>query len=223
MLRRSLGALVAAVSVLAGAGPAVAGYVTWLIRPFDIGTAQSLPWGAEWSRGRADYDLARLISDTVALLKPSTPIIVRLETLRRAVIYASADRRVAERLLLTFTERAHVAEQSERPDALAFLDAAFVTDALWQIGEHYNPPFAEPARQVHGMVGHADGYDLIRKGLALRPKDPAYEFGAALIVGVRHLGGAEFTEHARNAIVAAARDALLARNLDHIYAEQVVR
>jgi hypothetical protein len=223
MARRLIGTfigVVTALSVLSSARPALAGYATRLMYPFDIGDARSLPWGSDWSRGRADYNLANLISDTEALLTPSTPIIVRLETLRRAVIYASADRRVAERLLLRFSERAHAAEQSGKPDALAFLDAAFVTDTLWQIGPHYNPPFTEPSRQVQGLVGSADGYDLVRKGLALRPNDPAYEFGAALIAGVTHLGGAAFVEHARNALAGAARDALLARNLDRIYADR---
>jgi hypothetical protein len=226
MFRRSVGPFVPALSVLAlltAAQPALAGYVTWLIRPFDIGKAQSLPWGTEWSRGRTDYVLSSLIPDTDALLTPSTPIIIRLETLRRAVIYASADRRIAERLLQTFTERARVAEQSERPDALAFLDAAFVTDALWQIGQHSNPPFTELSRQVLGVVPAPDGYALVQKGLALHPDDPEYEFGAALIVGVRHLGEAEFIEHAGNAIAGAARDTLLLGNLDHIYADQITR
>jgi hypothetical protein len=226
MLRRSVGPFVAALSIIAlltGAQPALAGYVTWLVYRFDIGKAQSLPWGDDWSRGRAAYNLTNLIPDTDALLTPSTPIVVRLETLRRAVIYASRDRQIAERLLLTFTERARVAEQSERPDALAFLDAAFVTDALWQIGQHYNPPFTELSRQVHGLVADAGGYALVQRGLALHPDDQAYEFAAALIAGVAQLGSPEFTAHARKAIAGSSRDALIARNLDRIYADELGR
>ena len=228
MVRRSIGTFngVAALLVLAflaGARPALAGYVTWLIYPFDIGKAESLPWGDDESKGRADYALANLIPDTEALLTPSTPLVVRLETLRRAVIYASRDRRMADALLLTFTERARGASESSSRDALAFLDSAFVTDALWQIGQHSNPPFTELSRQVKGLVRSAGGYALVQKGLALHPNDPAYEFGAALIAGVAHLGGPEFTAHARKASAASARDALLARNLGRIYADQFVK
>ncbi len=221
-----LTAVVAAFAVLmvfALAHPVRAGFATRLMYQFDIGNARSLPWGNEWSRGRADYDLTNLESDTDALLTPLTPIIVRLETLRRAVIYASSDRKVARQLLERFTARARAAEQSGTPDALAFLDAAFVTDWLWQIGQHDNPPFTGPSRMVRGLVDGADGYALVEKGLALRPNDPAYEFGAALIAGVKDLGGAAFTEHARKALAGASRDVLLARNLDRIYADRIPR
>jgi hypothetical protein len=225
MVGRSISAFVviAALSLLACARPALAGYVTWLIHPFDIGKAESLPWDAHSSKARADYDLATLIPDTEALLTPSTPIVVRLETLRRAVIYASRDRQVAERLLSRFTERVFASENAASRDGLACLDAAFVTDALWQIGQHSNPPFTELSRQVKGIAGSADGYELVKKGLAQRPDDPAYEFGAALIAGVRRLGSVEFIAHTRRAIVAATHDDMLARNLDRIYADQLAR
>jgi hypothetical protein len=221
MVRLAASLIVA--SLLTSARPASAGYVTWLIHPFDIGKAESLPWDAHSSSGRADYDLARLIPDSDALLTPSTPIVVRLETLRRAVIYASRDRQVAGRLLRRFTARALASEHAASRDGLPFLDAAFVTDALWQVGQHSNPPFTELSRQVKGLAGTADGYELVKKGLALRPDDPAYEFGAALIAGVRRLGGVEFTAHTRKAIVAATHDEMLARNLDRIYADQLAR
>ena len=55
-----------------------------LCHPFDVGNARSLPWdGTQWWRGRTDYKLANLQADTEALLTPTTPIIVRMETLRR--------------------------------------------------------------------------------------------------------------------------------------------
>ena len=57
---------------------------------FDIGSAQSLPWEGRdsWWHGRADYQLTRLVADTTGLLTASTPVLVRMETLRRATIYA---------------------------------------------------------------------------------------------------------------------------------------
>jgi hypothetical protein len=212
--------LVILLAVVALVRPTSAGFATRLFVQFDIGAARSLPWDDSCC-GRRDYDIARLQSDTDALLTPSTPIILRLETLRRAVIYASSDRHVARRLLITFSERARAAEHSRRPDAMAYLDAAFVTEALREIGGHSNMPFSAQARQVQGLVGEADGYELVRRGVALRPNDAEFEFAAALIAGVNHLGGAAFMDHARKAIAGAAGDPLLSRNLNRIYADRL--
>ena len=108
MVRRSVGALAAivAVSMLTVARPALAGRVTWLIYLFDIGSAPSLPWSP-------DYRSRESRPDTEALLTPSTPVIVRFETLRRAVLYASSDRRVAE----TIAAQIHRARTRIRRDS----------------------------------------------------------------------------------------------------------
>src|SRR3954466_4046546 len=72
-----------------------------LCQPCDIGTAASLPWSgtASWFDGKADYSLANLVADTEALLTPSTPVIVRMETLRRAVIFSSPHPKIPAALL----------------------------------------------------------------------------------------------------------------------------
>ena len=83
------------------------GYISFLAgppllcHPFDIGSAASLPWNgtSSWFDGKPDYRLSGLVSDTEALLVPSTPVVVRMETLRRAAIYASRDPQVASALL----------------------------------------------------------------------------------------------------------------------------
>ena len=72
MFRRSVGPFVAALSVVAlltAAQPALAGYVTWLVYPFDIGKAQSLPWHrvVAWPdrlRSREPHPGYRRASDT---------------------------------------------------------------------------------------------------------------------------------------------------------------
>src|SRR5204863_4919792 len=72
--------IVAAVlAVFAIATPALAG-PPLLCHPFDIGSAKSLPWlGAKsWDEGQPGYRLDRLVTDTEALLTPSTPVIVRM-------------------------------------------------------------------------------------------------------------------------------------------------
>src|SRR5205085_9746344 len=69
---------------LAQAGPPL------ICHPFEIANAQSLPWSnpSEWRAVKGDYDLNRLVNDTLALLTPNTPVIVRMETMRRATVYA---------------------------------------------------------------------------------------------------------------------------------------
>ena len=126
MSRRVLGwciGIVSLLSAVAAPAPALAGHCAPLCRSFAIGDARSLPWGTAWWQGRPDYNLANLVSDAEALLVPSTPVVVRMETIRRASLYASRDRKVAERLLSTLMTRARNAEQAGRPDALAFFDA----------------------------------------------------------------------------------------------------
>ena len=57
--------------------------------PFEIGNARSLPWsGSQWRSVDKSYDANRLVEDTRVLLTPQTPVLVRMETLRRATIYA---------------------------------------------------------------------------------------------------------------------------------------
>src|SRR6187401_895080 len=103
-----------------------------LCHPFDIGSARSLPWDGTnaWWQGRADYNLQNLVADTEALLTPATPVIVRMETLRRAALYASTDPKVANGLLKRLISRAEASEEAGRPDALAYLDAAYLAGAF---------------------------------------------------------------------------------------------
>ena len=81
------------VCAAAAAHPAFAG-PPLLCHPFDIGAAKSLPWSgaSSWFDGQPGYDIKHLADDTVAVLTPAVPVIVRMETLRRAAIYASRDR-----------------------------------------------------------------------------------------------------------------------------------
>src|SRR5262245_6752273 len=78
--------------LLALVRPAPAGPVL-ICKNYEIGAAKTLPWGGwEWRPGNPDYDINRKVEDTLALLTPETPVIVRMETLRRAVIYAAWSR-----------------------------------------------------------------------------------------------------------------------------------
>ncbi|HSK09461.1 MAG TPA: hypothetical protein VK911_07785 [Vicinamibacterales bacterium] len=203
-------AAVAAALVLAASGNVFAG-PPLLCHPFDIGTARSLPWdgSASWYHGRADYPLSALVADTEALLTPTTPVIVRMETLRRAAIYASLDAAVAARLMDRLTERAGAANTGT-PDALALFDAAYMVEAFkqlsWLRGE-----FTGRAAAVGPLAAGKDGYAMVKKSLQLRPADPALEFAAALFAAGKD--EAAYRAHAERARAGAGGDPLLARNI----------
>jgi hypothetical protein len=199
-----------------GARPTFAG-PPLLCHPFDVNGAQSLPWGtgASWSAERADYDVSRLVADTEALLTPSMPVIVRMETLRRAAIYASRDQKVASALLTTLTNRVHAANRTKDPGAFAYLDAAYLIEALRQVGMlGESSAFRDRAPVMRELVKDLDGYALMQKSLLVQPGDPALEFAAALIASDRNR--AAYQAHAARARAGAARDPLLARNLKQL-------
>ena len=188
-----------------------------LCHPYDIGNARSLPWDGSrgWSSEQPDYGLENLIADTEALLTPSMPVIVRMETLRRASLYASRDRTVASQLLTRFLSRANAANASGTPDALALLDAAYIAGAFRQISllEH-NAGFRERAAAARQALGATDAYALIQRSIAARPDDASIQFAAALIAADRDRGA--YLRHAERARKGVTTDALLARNIDHV-------
>ena len=63
-----------------------------------------------------------------------------------------------------------------------------------------------------------DGYEWVRKAIALRGSDPQMEFAAALMTtdGAR----AERDRHLQNAMAGAKEDALLARNLASRFSQE---
>src|SRR5687768_18373698 len=127
MLKSSRAVRFALVALLGVAAPALAG-PPLLCHPFDIGSARSLPWDGTnaWWQGRSDYNLQNLVADTEAALTPATPVIVRMETLRRAALYASLDDKVATRLLSSLNARAQAADASANTQ----FDAGYLTETF---------------------------------------------------------------------------------------------
>ena len=216
--RRSRSTAIAALAVLALALPAVAG-PPLLCNPFDIGNATSLPWDgtrAFW-QGRAGYRVENVVADTAALLTPSTPVIVRMETLRRAALYASADGEIAARLYAKLGDRLQASQKpGGRPDDLALFDFAYLTETYRQIAELDRGvnEFRGRAPALRKVIGSTDGYALIKKTLGQPTTDPAMEFAAALMMGRRNDGA--YRVHVERARAGASRDFLLARNIDHV-------
>ena len=169
--------------------------------PIEIGQAKSLPWVEFNYKGSTDYDLRNLSRDTVAILDSRTPVLVRMETLRRATIYARLDARAAKELITRLQERAANADAAGRPDALAWFDIGYLAEAYKQWLGRSGP---NPAAGL-------DGYSLVRKAIRLRGSDPEMEFAAALIT----LSGHESAhrEHVQKTMAGAKSDPLLAQNL----------
>jgi hypothetical protein len=208
----------AVVAIMAVARPALAG-PPLLCHPFEIDSAASLPWrGTEgWFDGQPGYDLRHLVADTASLLTPSTPVIVRMETLRRAAIYAGHDPEVARLLLATVNERVRTTDG--QAGALALFDAGYLTETLRELGRLSSrgaQAYGINAGAMVALAGDVDGYTLVQRSLALRPGDPSIELASALIATSRANYKGLYPEHARKARAGATRDGLLAKNLDHI-------
>lgn len=179
----------------------------------DIGQAKSLPWSSNgWNlSGHESYDINRLVDDTMALLTPGTPVLVRMETLRRATLYAQKDPMVAKQLYMRMKARAVQASGKSQEDALAQFDYGYLVEtfkeARWIPGRQN----AESGN-LSALVANVDGYSMIVKAIKLRGEDPQMEFAAALI----SLGGSNYPghqEHLQEALEGASADPLLAKNL----------
>ncbi len=191
-------------ATLAEAGPPL------ICHSVEIGPAKSLPWiSHDWNlSGGETYDTKNLVRDTLEILAPDTPVLVRMETLRRATLYARKDPLVAKELLARLHARATSAESSGRPDALAWFDVGYLAEAYKQwIGQSW----MKVAKDEQNPAAGVDGYALVKKAIGLRGSDPQMEFAAALIT----LSGPaeEHRQHALNAIAGARIDPLLAQNL----------
>jgi hypothetical protein len=181
----------------------------------EIGEARSLPWiSHSWNlSGGETYDTKNLVRDTLEILAPETPVLVRMETLRRATLYARKDPVAAKELLARLHARATSAESSGHPDALAWFDVGYLAETYKQwIGQNM-PHMTDGMRMDSNPAEGVDGYAMVKKAIALRGKgdDPQMEFAAALIT----LSGTaeEHRQHAEKAVAGAKSDSLLARNL----------
>jgi len=181
----------------------------------EIGDAKSLPWiSHSWNlSGGETYDTKNIVHDTLEILAPDTPVLVRMETLRRATLYARKDPVAAKELLARLHARATSAESSGHPDTLAWFDVGYLAETYKQwIGQNM-PHMTDAMRMNPNPAAGVDGYAMVKKAIALGGKgdDPQMEFAAALIT----LSGPaeEHRQHAQKAVAGAKTDSLLARNL----------
>ena len=204
-------ALLAALSVVpetALAGPPL------ICHTFDIGDANSLPWsgGGDWNSPNAAYDVGRLVRDTLALLSPEAPVVLRMETLRRATIYGAKDRAIAYELLAQLMARALRAEAAGKSEALAWFDAGYLVESYKQASFIHNDMLGPDKRAswVHrgNRVEGLNGYVWVVKALRLGGDAVAIEFAASLMLDSQFPN-----EHFRKAVAGASEGSLVARNL----------
>jgi hypothetical protein len=198
-------------ALLVAARPAIAG-PPFLCHPFDIGSARSLPWDEKnWWSGRLDYDITKLVDETQTLLQPSTPVIVRMETLRRATLYATRDRAVAARLFAKILERTQTAGGHDQPDGLAWFDAAYLAESFRETDELTYVPQLKSASSLARLAGSADPRELLRRSYSLRADAPGIAFALALLTP-----RPDRQEFARQARTGAIDDPLLSHNI-HLF------
>lgn len=167
LLSASLAVVFAVFVPAAEAGPPL------ICHPVDIGVAVSLPWGSGpgWNTPLPGYDRARLVADTLALLSPSAPIRVRMETLRRATVYAMRDPDRGRELLARLEARTREGGPASE-HALALFDAGYLIESLKQARVITGRDIVDPSR---------DGETLVRQARQGRENDRDMTYAADLI------------------------------------------
>ena len=191
----SLVAVLLGFTTFAQAGPPL------VCHPVEIGQAKSLPWvDLNYQKGDAGYDLKNLTRDTLAILDSPASILVRMETLRRATIYARQDPAVAKELLTRLHARASNSDPGNA-GALAWFDVGYLAETYkqWMGSDEPNP--------AKGL----DGYGWVKKAIGLRGSDPEMEFAAAVITLIG--SPRDHIQHVEKAVAGAKTDPLLAKNL----------
>ncbi len=182
-------ALVIALPTISEAGPPL------ICHPFQTSGAELLRWGSGpgWNTPDPGYDVQRLTADTLQLLSADAPVLARMENLRRAVIYAARDRRVADELLAAVTARV-----TDTPTPITLFDAGYLIESFKQ------------ASHIFGQkVTTADGYAMVKRALLDGGGSAEMEFAAALMTS-----GATSAAHLQKA--RASAPPLLARNITNL-------
>lgn len=172
--------------VLLGASCAWAG-PPLICEKFEIGNAKSLPWknaGGDWQGADPAYNVSHLADDTLALLTPAMPVRARMETLRRAAIYATREAGLADRL----TARLLARTEAAKTDPFAWFDAGYFAETVRQASFIYRYDMLSPAERatwnIRGDKPAVDGYPLVQKAMQLGGKDMS--FALALMTEFRN-------------------------------------
>ena len=200
---RSLTALAV---VLTFAAPALAG-PPLICFPFQTDGGKLIAWGtgSGWNTPDRSYDIKKLVADTNAVLTADSPILTRMENLRRATIYAQRDPQIADALLKSVMTRA----LATTSDARAWFDAGYLIESFKQavaIRDKGNPDLREWA-SVDETI-RVDGYNWVKKAMSMTASSAEMEFAASLMTH-----GALSAEHRAKAVATAPKNSPLAKNI----------
>jgi hypothetical protein len=198
--------LVATAAVVFFATPALAG-PPLICHPFVVESGKLIAWGSGpgWNTPDRSYDIKKLVGDTSAVLTPDSPILTRMENLRRATIYAMRDPVLAQELLKTVMGRA----LATTSDSRAWFDAGYLIESYKQ-AVHLRED-RKPELRAWAAVDETvriDGYNWVKKAMAMTGTSAEMEFAASLMTQ-----GSVASAHRAKAVAAAPKGSHLARNL----------
>ena len=194
-----------------------------LCHPFNVGDAKSLPFqGPAWSQIDPAYNVNNLIDDTVSLLAIDTPVIVRMETLRRATLYSRNDAKLAAALFQRIKERADrfSPDSNSRDAALAWFDLGYLAETYKQAAaiSRIVQPHDKAFWSFDQVNPNVDGYALVERAIS-KGGGAEMEFAAAMMASSKR--GPDYFTHLRNASAAVKPGSLLSQNLESHFAEDM--
>ena len=197
--------IAAVIAVFVTASPSLAG-PPLICNPFVTEGGKLIAWGtgSGWNTPDHAYDIKHLVADTTAALTSETPVLTRMENLRRATIYAMRAPVIAEQLLKALMARA----LSTTNDGGAWFDAGYLIEAYRQ-GTHLrgDRKAGSAAWTAVDETIRIDGYGFVKKALAMRGANAEMELAASLMTQ-----GATAEAHRARAKTAGA-GSLVAKNL----------
>lgn len=183
-----------------------------ICHPFPTLDTASLPWkasGDQWNGADPAYSPRTLSVDTMRLLSPTTPVLARMETMRRASIYAMRNPGVGYDLLVRVIGRALNAVAEGRSDTLAWFDAGYLIESYRQAGIldgwDTRPLKFKGQWTLRETIGELNGYAWVRRVLGSADATPEMELAAALMTQ-----GAVSNGHLSKAALAASDGSVLA-------------
>ena len=128
-----------------------------LCHEIQIGDAKSLPWGKDTFDKAKSYDAASVVDDTLKLLDGELPVLARMETIRRAVLYIERDTSKADKLFGTLLTRTLDAEVVMDPKMLAlrYFDAGYLAATFQQAGLETSFQPENGKHDLHRVPGYA--------------------------------------------------------------------
>lgn len=188
------------------ATPALAG-PPLICFPFETEGGKLIAWGSGpgWNTPDRSYDIKKLVADTNAILATDAPILNRMETMRRATIYAMRDPQIAQELLKSVMTRALATTNDSR----AWFDAGYLIESYKQ-ATHLRDQRKPELRAWAGVdeTIRVDGYNWVKKAMAMTAPSAEMEFAASLMTQ-----GSVASAHRARAASAAPKGSLVARNL----------